>query len=61
MDKEVVVLGGSDAALEEALVLSQYAKKVTLVHRGEKLNASSLFKGKGGLQQKDSSSLQPVC
>jgi thioredoxin reductase (NADPH) len=40
-DKEVVVVGGSDAALEEALALTKYASKVALIHRSNKLNAST--------------------
>jgi thioredoxin reductase (NADPH) len=38
--KSVVVAGGGNAALEQALVLSEYAKQVTILHRGSQMNAS---------------------
>lgn len=44
--KEVVVAGGGDAALEEALAAVEYASKVTLVHRSSTFNASSYLKEK---------------
>lgn len=39
-DKEVVVVGGGDSALEEALTLCTYASKVTVVYKANKLFAS---------------------
>lgn len=38
-DKTVAVVGGSDSAIVEALILCEYAKKVYILYRGEKVRA----------------------
>lgn len=45
-ERTVVVVGGGDTAVEEALHLSRLAKKTYLVHRDSKLRAAKLLQGR---------------
>lgn len=45
-NKEIVVIGGGDRAVEEAIFLTSYASKVTLIHRRRELRASKILEEK---------------
>lgn len=50
--KEVAVVGGGDAAMEEAIDLAKFANKVTILVRGESLRASKIMQEKAQAEPK---------
>lgn len=45
-EKEVAVIGGGDSAIQEAIYLTKFAKKVTVIHRRDKLRATKFLQEK---------------
>jgi len=51
-DKNIVVVGGGDAAVEEALFLTKFAAKVTLIHRRSRLRATKILQERASANKK---------
>ncbi|HKW80039.1 MAG TPA: thioredoxin-disulfide reductase [Casimicrobiaceae bacterium] len=59
-DRDVVVVGGGNTAVEEALYLSNIARQVTLVHRRNKLRAEAILVDRLMVRTRDGGNIRVV-